>query len=345
MALRSSGSRKPSFEILTETKYLEDRDRSLIHQSSSDRPPSPDGGNPSRQSRMKKKIKNNDYAMEFPSVAEDPVEKQRGSSGGSVLAGSNSENHGTRDNGNVNRISYVGGASFVVLEDSVCQNVRGFGELRQRNVNGALAGGGDEMETMTARADESGGEVSSSREPFPPVLPQPMANGNMGSTLQTAVSLGWKRVMAENPNYVYTVDKSLVKYFLEEMHHGNSLRNTTTLGSEKERERVYDTIFRLPWRCEVLISAGFVICFDSFLSLLTIMPTRVLITFSRLLTTRQFKWPSAAELCDFGCFLVLACGVIVLGQTDISLIYHMIRGQGTIKLYVVYNVWEVRMNS
>lgn len=27
---------------------------------------------------------------------------------------------------------------------------------------------------------------------------------------------------------------------------------------------------------------------------------------------------------------------------DISLIYHMIRGQGTIKLYVVYNVLEVR---
>lgn len=28
-------------------------------------------------------------------------------------------------------------------------------------------------------------------------------------------------------------------------------------------------------------------------------------------------------------------------QTDISLIYHMIRGQGTIKLYVVYNVLEI----
>ncbi|KAK8604238.1 hypothetical protein V6N13_099187 [Hibiscus sabdariffa] len=344
MALRSSGSRKPTLEILTEKKYLEDGDRSLIYQSCSDPPPSPDGGNPSRQNRMKKKLNKEESAMEFPSVAEDPVEKQWGSSGGSVPAGSNSENCGTRDNGNVNRISYVGGASFVVLEDSVCQNVCGFGELRQRNVNG-----GGEVETMAARADESGGEVSSSKEPFPPVLPQPMANGNVVDTLQTAVSLGWKRVMAEDPNYVYTVDKSLVKYFMEEMHHGNSLRNTTTLGSEKERERVYDTIFRLPWRCEVLISAGFVICFDSFLSLLTIMPTRVLITFWRLLTTRQFKWPSAAELCDFGCFLVLACGVIVLGQIvvfpDISLIYHMIRGQGIIKLYVVYNVWEVRMNS
>ena len=84
------------------------------------------------------------------------------------------------------------------------------------------------------------------------------------------------------------------------------------------------------------------------------------------------------ELSDFGCFLIMSCGVILLQRTgmvilcshdcvisflfaliwfnvilllfvpplklaasDISLIYHMIRGQGTIKLYVVYNVLEV----
>nr|KJB81559.1 hypothetical protein B456_013G150200 [Gossypium raimondii] len=125
------------------------------------------------------------------------------------------------------------------------------------------------------------------------------------------------------------------------MYSGNSLRRTTTLGSEKERERVYDTIFRLPWRCEVLIDVGFFVCFDAFLSLLTIMPTRILIKLWRFLTARQFKRLSAAEMCDFGCFLVLACGVILLGQTDISLIYHMIRGQGTIKLYMIYNVLEL----
>uniref|UniRef100_A0A803N8L8 Uncharacterized protein n=1 Tax=Chenopodium quinoa TaxID=63459 RepID=A0A803N8L8_CHEQI len=52
------------------------------------------------------------------------------------------------------------------------------------------------------------------------------------------------------------------------------------------------------------------------------------------------KTPSAAELSDFGCLFVLAVGVTLLGRTDISLIYHMIRGQGIIKLYVVYNVLE-----
>lgn len=45
-----------------------------------------------------------------------------------------------------------------------------------------------------------------------------------------------------------------MKYFLEEVYAGNSLRSTTTLGNDKERERVYDTIFRLPWRCELVKS-------------------------------------------------------------------------------------------
>ncbi|EOY01334.1 Tapt1/CMV receptor, putative isoform 1 [Theobroma cacao] len=341
MALRSSG-RKLSFEILSKSSSLaEEEDRSLFYRSKSDPIQSQNGvSQPSRRKKRKHKKKKKECRTEFPIIPEDPVSEQQGSSSG-VVVESNSENYGIRDNGNVNKISYVGGGSVVVVEESVCQNVCGFGELRQRNVNGVVGGGGEEMATVAARADESGVEVSSSKEPLPTAPPQTVANGNVPNKLETAESLDWKRLMAEDPNYLFTMEKSPVKYFLEEMDNGNSLRSTTTFGSEKERERVYDTIFRLPWRCEVLIDVGFFICFDSFLSLLTIMPTRILIVLWRLLTTRQFKRPSAAELCDFGCFAVLACGVILLERTDISLIYHMIRGQGTFKLYVVYNVLEI----
>ncbi|KAL5061993.1 hypothetical protein RYX36_023730, partial [Vicia faba] len=83
-----------------------------------------------------------------------------------------------------------------------------------------------------------------------------------------------------------TVKKSPVAYFLEKVGNGNSLWNTTTLGDEKGRERVYDTIFRLPWRCELLIDVGFFVCFNSFLSLLTVMPTRVVMIVWKLLKTR-----------------------------------------------------------
>lgn len=61
------------------------------------------------------------------------------------------------------------------------------------------------------------------------------------------------------------LEKSPLKYFIEEMYDGNSLRNTTITANEKDRERVYDTIFRLPWRCELVLifiinSFFFVVC-------------------------------------------------------------------------------------
>jgi len=46
--------------------------------------------------------------------------------------------------------------------------------------------------------------------------------------------------------------RSPMKYFMEEIYGGISLRSTTTPGNDIERERIYDTIFRLPWRCEVV---------------------------------------------------------------------------------------------
>ncbi|KAK7362914.1 hypothetical protein VNO77_05039 [Canavalia gladiata] len=190
-----------------------------------------------------------------------------------------------------------------------------FGELRQRSVNG----GGDSA--VTTVDDGYGKEVSS-----------------VGvATSETVESMELKRVLNEDS----ISKKSPVTYFLEKVYHGNSVWSTTTIGNEKGRERVYDTIFRLPWRCEVLIDVGFFVCFNSFLSLLTVMPTRIVMTIWRLLKARKFKRPSTIELSDFGCFLIMACGVTVLQQIDISLIYHMIRGQATIKLYVIYNVLEI----
>ncbi|KAK8522769.1 hypothetical protein V6N13_115722 [Hibiscus sabdariffa] len=316
MALSSSGSRRQlSFEILSQSSLLEGGDRSSLYRSISDPTELQNGvAKPSRNGRKRKKHKKRkEFSSDSAVIPEDPVAEQCGGSsdgggGGAVL---DSENYGIRDNGNVNRVSFVGGGSVVVLEESVCQNVCGFAELRQRNV----IGGGEEMATVASSADEGRVDMSSPKEPLLPASPQPVANGNVPKKLETAESLDWKRLMSEDPNYLYSVEKSPAKYFLDEMYSGNSLRRTTTFGSEKERERVYDTIFRLPWRCEVLIDVGFFVCFDSFLSLLTIMPTRILIKLWRFLTTRQFKRLSAAELCDFGCFVILACGIIILGQT------------------------------
>ncbi|KAL2545813.1 Protein POLLEN DEFECTIVE IN GUIDANCE 1 [Forsythia ovata] len=226
-----------------------------------------------------------------------------------------------------------------------------FGELRQRNVSSLINGGGDKT-IMSFRIDESFDDrknndddnVKEEVEAHDCALKESSSNHSIkmnGRELDNGESLDWQKLMDEDPIHTHLVEKSPMKYFKEEIHAGNSLRSTTTLGNEKERERVYDTIFHLPWRCELLIVVGFFVCLDSFLSLLTIMPTRIIITLWRLLRTRQFKMPSPAELSDFGCLAVLVSGVTILQHADISLIYHMIRGQGTFKLYVVYNVLEI----
>ncbi|KAK8936770.1 Protein POLLEN DEFECTIVE IN GUIDANCE 1 [Platanthera zijinensis] len=198
-------------------------------------------------------------------------------------------------------------------------------ELRQRYVNGVVD------------------DVNSYKESSMTERWNPESLGN-AAKLETMKSLDWRRVMAENSNLLGEapcVEMAPMKYFMGEIHAGNSLRSTISVGNAKKRQRVYNTIFHVPFRCERLIFAGFFVCVDSFLSLLTIMPTRILITIWRVLRTRQFQRPDAAELSDFGCFVVLVLGITALQWIDISLIYHIIRGQGTLKLYVVYNVLEI----
>ncbi|XP_044494106.1 protein POLLEN DEFECTIVE IN GUIDANCE 1-like isoform X2 [Mangifera indica] len=321
MGLRSS-ERKLSFDILSFDNNKEDDSLSLfrsISDSSHNRTKSDADIPPTPKSRKKKRQKKKKpTSPSFDAIPEDVVLDSDERIGSGIRFES-------RSDVNCQSSSYGG---------SVCTVVAASGEsgtsLRQRNVNG----------TDDLAAEESPSEKQERRS-------ETMPNGSSGggggvlTKLETAESLDWKRLMAEDPHGTYPIEQSPWKYFMEAMYSGNSLQSTTTIGDEKERQRVYDTIFRLPWRCELIIDVGFFVCLDSFLSLLTIMPTRILMTLYRLLIKRQFNSPSTAVLCDFSCFIVLACGVTLLERTDISLIYHMIRGQGTVKLYVVYNVLEI----
>ncbi|CAI0388463.1 unnamed protein product [Linum tenue] len=352
MALRASG-RKLSFEILTKTNSLEEEQFLLLNQSSPDTArSSPTNNIPKKKRRRNKHKKSSPHADSYSTIAEDP------SAAVSSVAGSNSNSNSVIESPDRFSSRYGGGGSVVcttptiTVVECVCDNSTNNGgnsyvELRQRNVVSVGGEGGGRNDEDLPSVLRVIGEAAVERE-LEVVSddklrnePQPMPNGCRLPRLETAESLDWKRLMAEDPTYLFSVEKSPLNYFMDEIDEGNSLRRTTTLGSEKERERVYDTLFRLPWRCELLIDVGFFVCLDSFLSLLTVMPTRVLMTLWRLLKRRQFQKLSAADWSDFGCFIVLASGVLLLDRTDISLIYHMIRGQGTIKLYVVYNVLEI----
>ncbi|KAL5076454.1 hypothetical protein RYX36_015438 [Vicia faba] len=356
MASRT-GNSKLSFEVLRRNPIVEED--SFLHRSKSDPATLPD-----RKKRKHRASKKKKKLLDPADSVADSVTDSVADFGDPNRKTELPIVNGRSCNGfGIDEMRYCGNGGSVVYEEasetSVCAvtaapeagssfpTVRGsvdgfnFGELRQRNVNSSSE---DLVASVVGDDGEIGkGDDSVKASPSPVELetPRKETERSVLTKSETVESVDWKRIMEEDPNYVFTVDRSPVAYFLEEMYNGNSLRSTTTLGNETERERVYDTIFRLPWRCELLIDVGFFVCFDSFLSLLTIMPTRILMTIWRLLKTRQFKRLSTMELSDFGCFIIMSCGVVLLQRTDISLIYHMIRGQGTIKLYVVYNVLEI----
>ncbi|KAJ1293885.1 hypothetical protein BS78_01G103600 [Paspalum vaginatum] len=221
-------------------------------------------------------------------------------------------------------------------------------ELRQRSVStggrALAASPEDGTSSCGSSTRESAAAAAAAVADVAAAAWRPEANGGVKKKLEKEESLDWEKYMKENSNIlgeVERLDNSPFRYFLGELYGGNSLRSTIAVGNEKKRQRVYNTMFHVPWRCERLIVAGFFVCLDSFLSLLTIMPARIVVTIWRVLRTRKFRRPNAADLSDYGCFVVLALGVASLQMIDISLIYHVIRGQSTIKLYVVYNVLEI----
>lgn len=224
-------------------------------------------------------------------------------------------------------------------------------ELRQRILSNGTNGSAGAMEESSINLDFNSNSVNMNLNPLNSELARDdslnsrmeMNNGGVGR-LETMESLDWNQVLAHDPRLlgdVSGIGRSPLGYFMGEIYGGNSLRSTISVGNDKKRQRVYNTMFHVPLRCERLIISGYFFCLDSFLSLLTIMPARIIMTVWRVLRTRQFRKPNAAELSDFGCFIVLTFGVVTLQMTDISLIYHIIRGQGTVKLYVVYNVLEI----
>lgn len=100
------------------------------------------------------------------------------------------------------------------------------------------------------------------------------------------------------------------------------------------------------------------ICLDSFLYTFTILPLRSLTallqllrnTFSNLSSlfsrTRKYKHLRLSHKCDIVKVALLVGTVIILQRmTDASQMYHSVRGQETIKLYVIFNVLEVRRIS
>lgn len=95
-----------------------------------------------------------------------------------------------------------------------------------------------------------------------------------------------------------------------------------------------------------IIIFGYFVCLDSFLYTFTILPLRFLIALRRWVASyfkpgKRKSLPVSAK-CDLAkCAIFLVTCITLHYLTDASKMYHSVRGQEVIKLYVIYNVLEV----
>lgn len=148
-----------------------------------------------------------------------------------------------------------------------------------------------------------------------------------------------------NPN-------SLFDYVRSELRRGYELQNDEQRYKER-RDKLYLTL-HIPLHLEKFLVFGFFQCVDAYLFVLTFLPFRFLLAlilffvrifkaFVRLCSNRiqAFSILNPAETCDLLKGLIIICVVYIMNSVDTSMIYHIIKSQSVIKLYIFFNMLEV----
>ncbi|XP_061714460.1 protein TAPT1 homolog [Cydia pomonella] len=117
------------------------------------------------------------------------------------------------------------------------------------------------------------------------------------------------------------------------------------------REKVYSFI-KIPQELEKFMAYGFFQCADSLLFVYTFLPLRFIMAFwsffSRLfrkcLGIHSHPWKSIlkpAETCDvLKGFILLICSILMC-YIDTNMMYHLVKSQSVMKLYIFFNMLEV----
>ncbi|KAL4142554.1 hypothetical protein QTP88_004993 [Uroleucon formosanum] len=140
---------------------------------------------------------------------------------------------------------------------------------------------------------------------------------------------------------------SLWDFISVEFKRGYSLENDEKEFSDR-REKVY-TFMKIPLEVERFMFYGFCQCADSFLFVYTFLPLRALVALKSLICSSLSKFKdkhkkkrlSAAETCDLLKMAVLITCSMMLLPWDTSMMYHVIKSQSVIKLYIFFNMLEV----
>ncbi|KAL4231177.1 Transmembrane anterior posterior transformation protein 1 [Mactra antiquata] len=137
---------------------------------------------------------------------------------------------------------------------------------------------------------------------------------------------------------------SVFGYFTSELTRGYHLEVEEDKYTQK-RQRVY-IFLKTPHELERFASYGFFQCLDAFLFVFTFLPMRILLAVLKILTApcgimRSRKFLEPAQICDILKGIILIVCTFIMSYIDTSMMYHIVRGQATIKLYVFFNMLDM----
>ena len=128
---------------------------------------------------------------------------------------------------------------------------------------------------------------------------------------------------------------SFFSYVAAELTTGYLLESQDTMYLLKEA-RVH-TFMNIPKELEKLLYFGVMVCLDSFLFIFTFLPLRSFLAFFSMCMRKVTK----TQICDMLRLSIFLVCSFALCQIDTSRMYHSIRGQSVLKLYVIFNVLEI----
>ncbi|XP_011697240.1 PREDICTED: protein TAPT1 homolog [Wasmannia auropunctata] len=146
---------------------------------------------------------------------------------------------------------------------------------------------------------------------------------------------------------------SFMQFLRTELTRGYQLEHDEERFSAR-REKVY-SFMKIPREVENFMAYGFLQCADSFLFVYTFLPLRFAMALWAVITRplRHYlrsdkehgksaeRYLSPAEVCDLLKGIVVVGCWVVTWKVDTSMMYHLVKSQSVIKLYIFYNMLEV----
>ncbi|XP_076634267.1 protein TAPT1 homolog [Colletes latitarsis] len=146
---------------------------------------------------------------------------------------------------------------------------------------------------------------------------------------------------------------SLARFLQTELTRGYQLQYDEERFSAR-REKIY-SFMKIPREVEKFMTYGFLQCADSFLFVYTFLPLRFVMALWTIVTRHLWhcfgktrgslkigeRHLRPAEICDLlKGILVISCWAATW-KVDTSMMYHLVKSQSVIKLYIFYNMLEV----